>query len=173
MYFPTLNTLKNYHHIDTFIIRMLDTWLGTRRQAIKKFLDPIQFSIDTDIDEELSISLFADCTHPKINVLKKRYTVECPQCGKVLGVYFNPNEVPITIFCNECNHNYPVTFDNIIIWFELIKLPEQSQDVSPKRTLIKEGTQLGKSDGLRPSRITNPSMARRLLDGLDERIRSS
>lgn len=173
MYFPTLSILRNYHQVDSFIINKLDSWLGTRRQAARKFLNPIQFSIDTDLDEELSILLFANCTNPRIDVLKQRYVAECPNCNKILGTYYSPQEVPFKLYCAECNSNVHLSFDDIIIWFELTRLPEMLPEESITGSTMQQGNNLGNGSSLRTSRITQISMARRLLEGFDERIRSS
>ncbi|TYS18483.1 hypothetical protein FZC78_02790 [Rossellomorea vietnamensis] len=172
MYFPTLNILKNYHQIDNFVISKLDSWLGTRRQAVRKFLTPLQFSIDTDIDEEYSISLFAICTDPKIKVLQEKYIVECPHDNTILGVYTSAHEVPHRILCNECNQYIDVSLNNLVIWFELIQSPQLPQQ-NGKKDISRGNDIRGKAGGLRPARIKKTPTARRLLDGLDERIRSS
>lgn len=173
MYFPTLNTLKTYHRIDSFIVQKLDSWLGTRRQAVRKFLNPIQFSIDTDIDEDFSILLFANCTNPNIGVLMQRYVVECSCCNRLIGVYSSPSLVPHNAYCIECNENIHISFNDITIWFELVKIPERLPEQLDMVNLPPAGDASGKAEGLRPSRLQQLPMARRLLEGFDERIRSS
>lgn len=176
MYFPTLSTMKRYK-VDDFLIKKLDIWLGTRRKAIRKFLSPLQFSIDTDIQEDVSIDLFFFSTENHVDVLKQRIVVNCPNCDRILGVYENPNDVPTHTTCIECNpeENMPIDIDEdmITIWFELTKsaLPQNFEGSSSAGQGGGEGNGLG----LRPKDLikSRSPMARRYLAGLDERFRSS
>lgn len=143
MFFPTLGNLKMYK-IDDTLITQLDAWLGTRRKAVVDFLNPLQFSIDSQIDEQYAIYLFVMCTKPKIEVLKVKYILECPVCDKIQQVYFNPLEIPDKFSCLECGSLVKVHEDYINIWFELIKKP---QDVPMSPEIIeatKEVYSLGK-----------------------------
>lgn len=175
MYFPTLNTLKNFQidgiKVDDFFIKKLDIWLGTRRKAIRKFLSPTGFSIDTGIDEDVSIDLFILSTEDKVNILKQRFVVECPLCNSILGSYDFPNQIPHTIFCAECNKNILVNEDMIVIWFELIQHPQLPKNPTPKIG----GTSSGKGDGLRAASLKNSksSTARRFSMPLNERFRGN
>lgn len=122
MYFPILNTLTRYR-IDDFISNKLDVWLGTRRRAVRKFLSPIQFSLDSEIDEDTAISLFVICTGRDIGLLKQRYSIECPHCNRLMNSFSLPSDIPSEIYCIECDRTYSVTKDMITIWFELIQSP--------------------------------------------------
>lgn len=175
MYFPTLNTLKDYQidgvKVDDFFIKKLDIWFGTRRKAIKRFLSPLSFSQDTGIDEDISIDLFILSTEKNVKLLKQRYVIECPSCNSLLGSYDFPNEIPDSIFCSECNSNVSITEDMVIIWFELLMNP-----LPPKEpTSVVGGGVSGKGPGLRPVNLTNSksNAARRFALGLNERFRGS
>ncbi|AEG14534.1 hypothetical protein Desku_0935 [Desulfofundulus kuznetsovii DSM 6115] len=123
MYFPILRTISRYK-IDDLLYKKLDVWLGTRRKATRNFLSPLQFSIDSGIDEDTAMLLFAICTQPDINLLKVRYMVECPYCYRKLAIFNNPMEIPEQVYCPEDEADIPVKKDNIVIWFELLSEPQ-------------------------------------------------
>ena len=123
MYFPILNTMRN-HGFEELIVNKLDDWLGTRRVAIRKFLNPLQFSIDTDIDSEKALSAFAVCTNNDIGLLQAKYRVECPQCDQPVRTCYAPKEIPMFIKCKNCDRQYRVDENCITIWFELLKPPQ-------------------------------------------------
>ncbi|PHB61124.1 hypothetical protein [Bacillus wiedmannii] len=171
MYFPTLDTMKNLE-IDNFLIKKLDTWLGTRRKATRKHLSPLQFSIDTDIDEDTSIELFAVCTDNEIKVLREKYIVTCPNCcDKIIDVYYTPEEIPDIINCYECNRSIRVREEMITIWFELMRIPNPSpiSNVSSPTS----NTTSGNGGGLSAERLrqTKSPMALRLTTSFNERFR--
>jgi len=131
MFFPTLNGLKMYK-IDDISISKLDGWLGTRRKAVIDSLNPLQFSVDTGIDEQYSIYIFALSTQIGIAVLKARYVIECPLCDTVYKVVYDLEDIPKCFVCNECGSNLKNHEDYVTIWFELIIEPQEiiiSEDV--------------------------------------------
>ncbi|MFD2663353.1 hypothetical protein [Paenibacillus thailandensis] len=174
MYFPTLSTMSRFQ-IDEFLYNKLDIWLGTRRKAVRNFLSPIQFSLDCEIDQETSISLFVICTEKDINLLKQRYVVECPCCQRLLGEYLAPADIPFIIDCPECGKNIKVNRDMIVIWFKLTQEPlTQPYQINIDMSLMVRES-VGKDISLRPEHIEaseNP-MVRRLFSGYNERLRSS
>jgi hypothetical protein len=174
LYFPTLSAMKAFQ-IDEFVIQKLDVWLGTRRKAVWKFLNPIQFSLDSDIDEETAIHLFAVCTDQRIHVLQQRYSVECPCCNRELGLFELPAQIPQTIYCVACDEDVKVTEDYITIWFKLIEKPAEQPYKQLAAASIRRGEALGKDYSLRPERLQRSSsdMARRLVTGINERFRST
>ncbi|MBZ8120541.1 MULTISPECIES: hypothetical protein [Bacillus cereus group] len=173
MYFPTLDTMKDLK-IDDFLIKKLDTWLGTRRKATRKHLCPLQFSIDTDIDEDTSIELFAICTDKEIKILREKYIITCPNCcDKILNVYYTPEQIPDIIYCNECDRTIRVREEMITIWFELMLIPNPSpiSNASGSTTT----TNSGNGGGLSAERLrqTKSPMALRLATCFNERFRQA
>lgn len=108
--------------IDQMIVDQLDSWLGIRRRATWKTLDPLQFSIDSGIDEDLALYLFVLCA--KINLLKIQYVISCPFCENNLQVYNFSTDIPKEITCEECNLKQIIDEENIIVYFELLIPPE-------------------------------------------------
>lgn len=173
MYFPTLDIMKHYQ-IDEILIKKLDLWLGTRRKATKKYLSPLQFSIDCDIDEETSMGLFVLCIENAVHLLKQRYTIEC-RCGRIIGDYESVIEIPMSYHCIECNREYETTMDMIVIWFELL-VDSQAQPLNLlAQELLTSGGTMGNGYSLRLDKVNQSSndSVRRLLNGLNERIRSN
>jgi hypothetical protein len=174
MYFPTLNIMKKYK-VDEFLIRKLDIWLATRRKAVRKFLSPLQFSLDTDIDEDLSIDLFFICSEKDLELLKFRTIVKCPNCDRIIGVYEEPTKIPSSIYCDECNFNIKVNQDIVETYFELTQLPME-QVINRDSIVFREGDDgSGKAFGLRVEQIekSKSDMARRLFGKYNERFRNS
>jgi hypothetical protein len=174
MYFPILNTMRKFQ-VDEFLIKKLDVWLGTRRKAVRKFLSPLQFSLDTNIDEDVSMDLFLYCTEKDLKILKQRFVVTCPVCDRILGVYTLPTDIPEEIFCAECNHTIKITEDMITIWFELLVTPQHLPKDSDTKSVVVRNDGLGKNSGLRVEQLKNSKTeaARRLLSSLNERFRNS
>ncbi|WP_424660313.1 hypothetical protein [Desulfofundulus sp.] len=112
-----------HRQVDESLCGRLDTWLGTRRPAVRKHLSPLQFSLDSGIDEETATHLFALCTD--IGLLRTRYTVECPGCSSILGNYYSPGEIPESMYCPECGSNVLVGSGDVAVWFELLREPER------------------------------------------------
>jgi hypothetical protein len=97
--------------------------LATRRPLTIGFLSPLQFSLDTGIDQETALALFAYCTQPDIMVLRVKYCVTCNRCDHVNGCYYRRNEIPTKITCLGCEREENFDEDMIRIWFELIQEP--------------------------------------------------
>ena len=71
MYFQDLSIMKNYQ-INDYLIKKLDVWMGTRRRATWRFLNPIQFSIDCSIDLDTALMMFSLCTTKEFKLLKQK-----------------------------------------------------------------------------------------------------
>lgn len=145
MYFPILSTMSRYQ-IDSFLMNKLDIWLGTRRKAVRKYLSPLQFSLDCEIDEDISISLFSICTMQEISLLDEYYVVECENCNnRILGTFTQVSDIPNEIYCGECDRNIEVTKYNLLIWFKLLKEPQEQPYNEYSRGLIKKVNSLGRT----------------------------
>lgn len=152
MYFPKLSILKDYR-FDDLMIDQLDSWLGTRRIAVRKYLSPIQFSYQTGIREDAAIHMFALCVQPNIALLKPRYLVECKKCEyRIVEVFESAIDVPQKLYCGECDRTFDVSSDDIIIWFQLLEEPATPEYLN---TNGKAGDYLGKSMGLRNTVAAN------------------
>lgn len=124
MYFPTLSNLQE----SDMYRKALDEWLGSRRAAVRKHLSPLQFAVDTDIDEGKAINLFFECTQPDVGLLKVYFVVECPYCNAILGVYDEYVKIPSSIICDECGGEVETDDDHVIVWFELLLEADRSKD---------------------------------------------
>ena len=158
MFYPILENLKQ-NKIDMDIIKKLDGWLGTRRKAIWKSLNPLQFSIDSGIDEDLSLYLFILCDNLKL--LKVQYIVHCSLCDANLNKYKSIKDIPEKIFCNECNNYININEEDIIVYFELLIPPTDflynSSDLYAMST---ENFVQKKADSLRLATIEDEDMRR-------------
>jgi hypothetical protein len=135
--------MKGYS-IDEILFKKLDCWLGTRRLATRKFLNPLNFSIDTGIDAEVAMYIFALCTQTNINILKVKYVVECRNCNHICGKYYSTGDIPRKISCSDCGISIDVNEDDIKIWFELIQEPEAHPFPTTMKNVIEGVYDLGK-----------------------------
>lgn len=161
--------MRNYR-INEVLFNKLDAWLGTRRQATKKFLNPYQFSIDSGINEEDALNLFALCTQSEIDLLAMRCMVECPICGHRLGTYGIKDKVPESFCCEECTSVLKESDTEKSFWFSLLKEPE----IQPYQMFqTEEAVFAGKQYRLRREDLQQSSdpLVRGLLDGWNERSR--
>lgn len=143
MYFPTLSTLKSYTGVDEVTIAKLDAWLGIRRKAVIDFLNPLQFSIDSGIDEEFCLYLFALTSQNDIGVLRVKYVIECPCCEHVSKTYYKQIDVPRIFECLNCESTGPIRDEYITVWFELVK-EAQEQPIRGNMKLVESIISPGK-----------------------------
>ncbi|MEK4024435.1 hypothetical protein [Sporosarcina sp. FSL W7-1283] len=128
MYFPSLKNLKKRqvsdHDIDIF-----DWWLATRKPNTRHYLNPLQFSIDCNIDSSYSLELFSYCTYEEsISLFSVRYVARCPVCQTVLLKHNNVlNKSKIPKQCYECGSNLAedIVVDHLDVYFSLLKFPER------------------------------------------------
>lgn len=125
MFFPCLSNLKRAKFPEQSI-KLLDWWLGTRRQNTRKYINPLQFSIDCNIDIEHTLKLFSHSTYdPQIQLLRQKYVYYCPYCAHRVSTNFKENEESI-LRCNNCEK--PISTetlkDSTEIFFELLKAPK-------------------------------------------------
>lgn len=168
MYFPKLNALKTYH-FDDLMINQLDSWLGTRRVAVRKYLSPIQFSYQTGVREDAAIHMFALCVQPDIALLQARYVVECHACeSRVVEVFESKTDIPQEVYCGECDRTFKVTSDDIVIWFKLLEEPTLPDYLTPGNGT---GERLGKASSLRDTDAANSAeeVVRRLSVTFEQR----
>jgi len=125
LFFPVLEALQK-NGILPYDIRQLDSWLASRQPQMYNSLNPLQFSLDTEIRPEYAIHLFILCTYPKIKLLKPRAELSCPVCLTSLSTSdtFEPssNRAIKYIKCTECHSTINVA-ENTLIWFSLLKDP--------------------------------------------------
>lgn len=172
MYFPILNDMKKYH-VDEGVLKKFDSWLSSRRSATRKHLNPLQFAIDYDIEDEISIDLFAKCTSQEIGLLKVRYVVQCSVCQKILRA---SNDLPSEkdeFQCPDCFNENKFFYDDILIYFELLQEPAFVEDdtfIDGKKTMV---SIVGKAQGLRISQVRTSSSpaVRGLISRYEERFK--
>lgn len=175
MYFPILDIMKRYR-IDEAVYRKFDSWLAIRRESTRKFLNPLQFAIDTGLDTELALYVFALSTKPEIGILRVRYSVECASCNRKLGAYYLYQEVPLETNCLECGCSNKSPNKDVVVWFELLQKPEKNLINSKMKQVIHDVVDpLGKAPSLRALDLENSpnTVVRGLMDRLDERCRSA
>jgi hypothetical protein len=152
MFFPDLLNLRkrqvNNHDID-----ILDWWLGTRKQNTRKYLNPLQFSIDCKIDFGHAIKLFTICVlDSNIKLLSVRYVVRCPNCLDVIEK--QENLLNVTCYngksCGSCGNRLYIEslIDTSDVYFTLLKKPQENMTHD-----IPLGLNRGKSESLHGSQI--------------------
>ncbi|GEM_PF-3954608 len=55
----------------------------------------------------------------KIGILEKAYEVICPNCNGTLDIYDSLNEIPDSIICNNCDHEFH-PFNYALVIFKVI-----------------------------------------------------
>lgn len=125
MFYPILEKLKN-DVVDDISIQSLDSWLGSRRRFTYESLNPLQFSIDSNVDEELAMLMFSLCVKENIKLLNVRYEVVCPICDTSLYTTYNRNDIQQYYICDDCKNKIE-SIDNVQIWFELLEDPNPNE----------------------------------------------
>ena len=124
MFFPCLENLKKEKFPEQSIA-LFDWWLGTRRQNNLKSLNPLQFSLDCNINIEHSLQLFAySVFDQKINLLKQKFKLFCPACEHKVEPYDQQNAKGYT--CQNCSAKISIDLlpDYTELTFELLRSPE-------------------------------------------------
>ncbi|GLI83473.1 hypothetical protein ANABIO32_11660 [Rossellomorea marisflavi] len=150
MFYPKLKNLKK-ERIPDYSIDKLDWWLGTRRQNTRKFVNPLQFSLDCNIDINHALKLFSYCTFgQEVKLLRKKYVTLCPICEHRIATNYQ-EPVKKGIRCNNCETDIPNEYfvDHISIFFELLESP---RDYIPDIELESESI-IKKAPSLRVSEV--------------------
>lgn len=121
MYFPTLKDIELKYNISSEVIKKFDTWLGIRRSATKKYLNPFQFALDTDIDENYAFDLFELSTDKEFNILSMRYVVLYDEKIDYQETFTNIEDIPDTIRLQD--EILEINDSMVRIWFSLEALP--------------------------------------------------
>ncbi|MCE4092797.1 hypothetical protein ABE112_27420 [Priestia aryabhattai] len=129
MFYPCLENLKKKFSNQT--VDLFDWWLGTRRSNVRKNINPLQFSLDCDIDIEYTLKLFSYSTFdPSIQLFKRKFVTYCPFCDhRVITQYDEPN-FENSIECRNCGVTIPSDMykTNTELYFELLISPNHNQD---------------------------------------------
>lgn len=127
MFFPCLEDLKSVKYPEQ-TIELFDWWLGSRKKNSLRTLNPLQFSLDSGIDNSIALSLFSHCVYDrKINLFKIRVVYYCPICNH--RMISGKEEVQETfLICRNCESaiSEEILKERLEIYFELIKQPENS-----------------------------------------------
>jgi Family of unknown function (DUF5939) len=152
MFFPPLSNLRK-RQISEYEVDILDWWLGTRKKTTLKYLNPLQFSIDCNIDVEHAIKLFSYCTlEDSIDIFEIRYVSRCPNCKTVLKKqegYFTLSKNTLT--CPECGlkTEAKVLKDEVEVYFSLTVSASEFGNRERKPV----GVPVGKAESLQGSMI--------------------
>ena len=170
MFFPCLENLRRAKFPQQSI-ELFDWWLGTRRQNTIHNLNPLQFSLDCNIDFQHALKIFSRCVFDsEISILSRKLTIICPNCSNDI----QKTEGSIDKKKLECvNCGTKVTElllpDCTIISFKLLKSPEKELEGHPLDD-IPNGSSRGNVPSLRVSEIQNKIESdediRRLVDCL-------
>ncbi|ECR2367023.1 hypothetical protein ACR3SY_001606 [Listeria monocytogenes] len=121
--------MKAYRFNDSEINK-LDEWLVSIPNRNKRSLNPLQFSIDRELREEIAINIFQYASSKEIKVLKKNFKVFSDDRMTILGSYNLYTDIPDKIYDEESNTFINVLDINIDITFELIAFPICQPSVS-------------------------------------------
>lgn len=124
----SIKTEKQFKFMDE-IIGLFDLWLATRPKSYKGFLTPEQFAESQEIMIDLSSKLFNEAE--KLNIIEKRYVVTCPNCGRMIEIFDNPDDSIKFIIdynnaeeeCIECEKVKKITAKDVYIFYKLIDIP--------------------------------------------------
>lgn len=129
MYFPILKDIQAKYNITSDdIIRKFDVWLGVRRPAVWKYLNPNQFSLDTDINNKMAFDLFDISTDPEFQLLEARYVVEIDTSSDLIKTYKNLEDIPKSIEIEETE--VEITDQMVRIYFSLLKPPSSPPELT-------------------------------------------
>ena len=150
MFYPCLNNLKKAK-FPKQSIDLLDWWLGTRRQNTIKNINPLQFSLDCNINIEHTLKLFSYCTFsPDISLFKRKYVIYCPVCDHRIITYYAGTEKCSEYRCQNCS---TVVTESILprqteLLFELTMSPQYLDDMYEEDRVV-VGASSKKANGLR------------------------
>lgn len=128
MYFPILRNLKTKYCLNDDLVNKFDTWLGIRRPAVRNYLNPNQFALDTDIDENLAFDLFEVSTDEEFKLLSIRFVISLDDKFNSIESYKTIDEIPQTL--NYDDQLIQVTDSMVKIWFSLEKQPDHPPTLS-------------------------------------------
>lgn len=154
MFFPDLLNLRK-RQVSKHDIDILDWWLGTRKANTRKYLNPLQFSIDCNIDLSHALKLFTICTlDSSVNLLSVRYVVRCPICTDLLDKQekFLDLSKLSEKRCGNCGAQLKASIlsDITEVYFTLLKTKEENKTSEIK---LPVGVGMGKPGSLQGSNI--------------------
>lgn len=118
----SLNLLKglNNYRFSQQDIDMLQWWIQTRKRNTWNYLNPLQYSLDCNINIETAIELFLTCTHyPDVKVFDVRSISKCPNCESTISS--EEDCIVITEYPNNCNEcGLPIQSDLMDDFTEIV-----------------------------------------------------
>lgn len=117
-------------------ISNFDQWLATRPNATIHRLNPLQFSKDFQLSEDISLLLFEFAQ--EIGLLKRYYEVLDTDHFEVLGVYYNKDDLKKSEYSYMNDQEININPEDINIWFKLIEEP--IGNISERANQIKKDT---------------------------------
>lgn len=121
-----LEDLKKYQFSKPDI-DMLTWWLQTRKRNTWKYLNPLQYSVDCNINIEIALNLFLTCSlYDDVKVFDVRAVARCPNCNSVISKTKDSlSVVSIPEECEECSMSIEESFmdEYVEIYFSLIADP--------------------------------------------------
>lgn len=151
MYFPCLENLKKARFPEQSI-ELFDWWLATRRKNTLRSLNPLQFSLDCNINTEHALKLFSHSVFDEdIALLRRKFEVICPVCSHTVHRDFDYLDKK-DYQCPNCGNRVSTQLldDNTEIRFELLQAPAKNVQAHPADPI---GAPRGNAPSLRASDI--------------------
>lgn len=164
MFFPSLNTLRNFR-VDQVIINKLDAWLAYQPPSKYHHLNPLQFALESNIREDLSVRVFALCSSGELKIMSPKYRLICPGCGEFDRSVADIQSLEGLLLECDCGEIYsPYEFLGFVeIFFELVIDPEFDPGSIIELTEEAKAV-LGKSESLRVSALDEETKALLFFD---------
>lgn len=129
MYYQNLMNMKPNSWIRNSDIKKLDEWLIRVPYRNRNNLNFLQFSLDTDINEEIALHLFIGATKKESKVLEINYNVVTDDRMQSLGVFEFKRNIPRTIFDYDSGEEVIIKESNIEVKFKIIAFPTQTLSI--------------------------------------------
>lgn len=136
MYYQNLMNMKQNNSIRNSDIKELDEWLIRIPYRNRNNLNFLQFSLDTDINEEIALRLFMGATKKESKVLEINYNVVTDDRMQSLGVFESARAIPEIIFDYDSGKEVTIKDSNIEVKFKIIAFPTQTLSVENKSKKI-------------------------------------
>lgn len=134
MYFQKLEHLQKINGVNSFALNKLDEWLASKPIMEYDYLNPLDFSYQAVVNEDISLELFAKCSDSELftqfqegPLLKVKYIIGCPECDQSFQTFYSIDDIPREYsHCNDdCVGFYPLYHrERIEIYFELLDVPK-------------------------------------------------